>query len=510
MYKQIFEFIKQKLEKENIFYNPICEIQELIRSGNIKKHTTNENAYAMFLLKTSDIAIFKRIIDEETVIYDLHVVLPILNKNTLANLDLKLKSLCRQRFSFYLVTEYEKKLHVYIKFNYNKIYKPLEQNEEIYKYAIPYFLFYNCISDLYKLSDVVFDELIFEKYESFDDKTNYKNIVEILKKTKAPLCIINDTLTSSLKSCTLAYNEIHEIELQLEGNKEWPEYKEARDIAKSSFYCMLYNKNTYKCRITKEYFILKYRNNFYKFKIVLADDFLHKEQVMKKKINQKILCSSDMLKDNISIVKKYLGSHGYYPLIINDLYIEVVSLIIYEDEMSPGIFFKKFLDYTFDLKYIRYDVNLGEMTEHSSPHFEVVADNIILRIDEIDKNYVQRILTLNKKIKNLKFQSFNEKFEVITNKLLVPMINDFDIVFSKYLRNGFCKVENKTSCDFELGMPLFEGTNVIFDYLNEYAYFLYSPVMHLLMVKKKIEIDTGFLVNLILSRISLQYIKINN
>ncbi|KAM0678363.1 hypothetical protein BDAP_001077 [Binucleata daphniae] len=454
----------------------------------------------------SSYKIFKYILENKEVSYDIYITLPV--KDSCDFIRKKIKDKLENRAFDVFATNYNNKIHVYVNLDLKYAYNHDNGYEEIMCHVLPYILIYESLKNDFTFDDFVFNELLLEKREYSKDYKSYNEIINSINKTKTPITIVNNEMIGSYETETVIYPEIYEIELKIDDKKIWPSTYEERKITKALYYTLLYSKNKYKYRISEDWMILKYKTNYYKITAKLNDDNKSNEQIITRQLQKLIKTKSDIFKYNIMSVKQYLSAHGFYPLIYNELYVNLVCCMLQKEDVSPGAFFKLFLDFDFVKNNNTYNIETNKLEKNNENEFVVKSSQCCYIMPKIDDTFAERLSMLNKKLNTKKFALFDANFDLLTKKLLVPCLNDFDFILSKNLILGFENISNKQTNDFLLGKPLFEGYNSILGDLSNYAYFFYSPDFEMLYVKQKTDFDKNLLISVILSRTSFEYIKI--
>ncbi|EJW03488.1 hypothetical protein EDEG_02184 [Edhazardia aedis USNM 41457] len=489
-------FSERKIEKK--LNNLHCQYQKYPLSQVYKNYLIN-------LAKKR--LIFRNILNKKRV-FDFSFQLKTI-KCEKKNLKKMLKKSFKGRVEYIYIQKIESKYLIYIKFILNRIYKPLKTNMDISKHVIPYFLVERALSKSYNFNEITFNEFCIENFDmQTNEKQKISEIINHLRELILPLKVIDSYCFSSYYKKTLACNELHEFMLQLETSKQWPNDAEARKIAKTAFYCLIFKKSRYKHKICPDYVILKCKGSFFKFTIKLKDEMTI--DILLHKFAEIIKGKSKIFHEAVIFMKRYLGAHGYYPLHLSDIYIEAIALYLYDNEMPIGLFVRKFMEFDFNMKSKTFNITLNQFHDNNYDKLCIKLDNCCEIIDNPNRDIMRRLCLLNKKVINSNLQTISSKFTIKNNMFFKPCLNDYDLVFSMKAKFEYESIIDRQISDFPLGVPSTLSDNRLLRDLEEFAYFFYSPTYEILMVKVFDYNNLALVTNLILLQTSFKFLKVFN
>ncbi|KHN69595.1 hypothetical protein CWI42_060960 [Ordospora colligata] len=469
-------YVKSMLEKHRIKIDLRAKIEELSVSNKINEFMPLETVYNVVLLNLAKESEMYKSILNGTYVFDIEV--DVRDERRVYNADKlrkKVEDIFGERARYVYVCILDKKTHfVGIRLGDNA-YTPVDLYDGPEE-AIPYFLLANGLKMDFSVSDFRWNEIVFENPVAEDEHAKYVEITEHVKKIRIPVAIIDEEVGCLEESVT----NMHICYLHCGSHENWPESSDALRCAKTALYCLIYKKSKYRCAIGYDYVLLKYRGSFFKFHIVIKKD-KNTEFRINRRIADAVNEQTCVFKKNVVSLKRFLDSHGYFPVYFDDRLVELMCLMIGKEIMSFGRFFNEFLAYKIKLDGCTFDLETFKTKENMSKRFEVIYKNDMLSIGIPPEKVVKRLNALKKIIALNKPMLFDDDFRLVTKSLLMPSFNDYDFVLSFFTRPEFCEIKGAEKTPFVLGTPVI--SEFLHASLKKKAYLFYSQRHLVLMVK---------------------------
>ncbi|KAI5149636.1 hypothetical protein ENBRE01_1409 [Enteropsectra breve] len=517
-------FIMKQLKEHGICANFEDKIEELTRSKVLAATLSPQAAYKMFLLAMSDEEPVFSAILKRTPLYDLSFTVKMsdINKeldiscdDAAEKLKEKYKEWLGNKLEYSYIEQRDELIFIGLKFK-SSIYDKIS-NCAVSTASLPYYL---ASKSLAPIECISFNEPIYpipKEELLLDIEKAAAQLIVDLRAARLPLSIVDYDLlypnTSILPFC--------KINLHLEASSSWPCDKEARECAKTAFYCQMYSQCIHRLHIDKKYVVFKIDGIYFEAKIVL------KNTSIKATKNSKIMPAGDMnaryhvelglqerVKDlgehfhrRVRMLKSILGDMGIYPQVFSDIFVDAVSLIYNSGATTDGAFIKAFLSAKKDLTAIRLDLNTGKTF-----HEESGNNKMVLSHGEHRYFLDVPIYELGHILEKLQGNIFTSEIKLISDKLLREMLvfDEYSFILSKNeISEGISKLEKHEivgayESEFLLGSPRFEDS--ILSGVPGVEKFIYSPTQEFVAVKIKADFDNELVQNIIITETSFSYI----
>lgn len=403
------------------------------------------------------------------------------------------------RIEYVHIERRNSKIFIGLKFS-NKIYMEIK-NSELQEYLYPYWLllFDNSI----KITDYAFDQLLFTYKKPKDIKIKYAEFVEHLKTLKLPLSITSDDLVFENTNIL----SIFDVFIYLESSSQWPRDQDAIDCAKAAFYCQLYLKSKYRHAVSKEYCVFKYRDFYFKVKILIKPDFSAKYKVLMS-LGRAINKLNEDFWRKVHMAKAIFAALGLYPLHFDDYFIDVICLALGHSVIGDAKFIDVLLGFDFDVFGSSFDLETFRFSKGDSGTrvLKVCYKDSVCSLSLPDRKIVDEVKA---RLCSLRVPEmlFDKSFILQTDHILDMEMAEYDIVLSKEHVSGFSEIIGNITDNFDLGTPEFkEVTNGI---LFKMSYFYYNPLSRMLFIKARTDVDIDLLANMLILETSFEYIKIS-
>lgn len=350
--------------------------------------------------------------------------------------------------------------------------------------AVPFLKVFRAIRKNISFEDISFKDMVFP-VEDCREAQKYTELVESLKAIDLPIKIVGDEFVNG--KGTEGATEFHMCHLELE-DRQWPAGMEAIRCAKTAFYCFIHKRSPHRYLVNKDFLMLKYKGSKFMVRINEPHDLL-------AELREVVQSKEDSWKENVRMIKKLLGHHGFYPLHFDDHIVDLLCLAI--NEHFPASFFDEFVCRKVDLNRT---LVLDTAEFESSDGLFLRLGNRRLKLAVPESAILKRFGMLCKYFRNNTFKLFDRQFCVLTEKLLIPNTADFDLCFCRFKKAGFMHVPHK-----QRGMV----ASIEAKKLHSLGHFFYSVPLDLLMVKCKKDVDPKLLCCIVLMKMSFEYVKIN-
>ncbi|KAH9411236.1 hypothetical protein HK407_06g10650 [Ordospora pajunii] len=491
-------YVKSMLEKHRIKIDIHAKIEELTVSNKINEFMPLETIYNVVLLNLAkESEMYKSVLNGAHV-FDIEVdVRDTRRVYSTDGLRKAVEDIFGERARYVYTCSLGKKTHfVGIKLG-DDAYTPVDLYDGPEE-AIPYFLLVNGLRMDFNVSDFRWNEIVFGHPATEDEHAKYVEITEHVKKIRIPVAIIDDEVGCLETSVT----NMHVCYLHCGSHENWPESNDALRCAKTALYCLIYKKSKYRCAIGYDYVLLKYRGSFFKFHIVVKKD-KNTEFRINRRIADVVNEQTHVFKKNVVSVKRFMDSHGYFPVYFDERLVELLCLMIGKEIASFGRFFSEFLAHKVRLDGCTFDLETFKITENMAKRFEVTYKNDVLSIGTPPEKVVQRLNALKKIIALNKPVLFDNDFRLLTKSLLMPSFNDYDFVLSLFARPEFSEIKSAAEMPFVLGTPVV--SEFLHASLKKKAYLFYSQRHSVLMVKAIDGVDPSELLCVLVAKTAFKY-----
>lgn len=494
--REVVKFITEKLSKHRIRMDVGSRIEELVVSNKVNEFMTPSSIYTVFLLGLAkDDEMYRRLLNG-TYLFDLEVEIQD-RRGTYECEGLRraVVDIYKDRAQYVYVSREDRSHFVGIRLS-SRGYAPV-MNYNGPEDTIPYFLLVEELRKDFRIWDFGWNEVIFG-FVGEDEYSKYVEVLEHVKGIKLPVPIIDDDAIHVETSAT----NVHTCYLHCGSHENWPEDEDALSCAKTALYCLIYKKSRYRCSVGYGHVLLKYRGSYFKFQIVIRRDKRARFRI-DCRIAEAVSQQSDMFKKNVVSVKRFLGSHGYFPVYFDDQIVELICLMFGRNHLSFGRFFNDFLEHRIELEGCTFNLETFKLSENKSGRLEVVYQHDLLCVSTPPKKVVQRLNRLKRVAREWKPILFDEEFRLQTYRLLQPSLKDYDFVLSSSFRPGSVEIKGRIPSPFPLGKPLVE--EALAPSLRNKGYFFYSPGNSMLMAKTKDGVDAEELLCVLILKTSFKY-----
>lgn len=466
---KIIDYISTRLKDHHIDTNVEAQVGRLFTEQKISADTSLDASYAAFL-ESMDHPVYNSLLSG-TRPFDIRIVFKTL-KGCLGDLKERIDKKIRNEYSFLC----DGFLGV-------KLYKErYEYGKTVPSCAVPFLRTYRAVRKSICFEEVEFMDMVFEVKESCEPQ-KHTELVEHLRSIGLPLNIIDDELVNG--KGLEGPGECNECILELE-DREWPEDSDAVSCAKAALYCFIYRRSPYRHLVFKDAVVLRYKNSMFIIRINSQDDVLRSFRTI---VGQR--CAA--WKENVRMVKKFLGFHGFYPMQYDDYLVEIMCLCINEYHLSS--FFDEFVKSRFDFDKT---LSLDTLAFEPSEGLFMRQGKRRVRIRVPENTVRKRLSLLCGHFINRKFKLFDPEFNLLSDKFLIPNIKNYDFCTSQFRRVGFkyvlCKKKN-----FIVTLEA--------EKLKHLGFFFYSIPLRLLMVKCKKGIDPQLLCSIVLVKMTFEYVR---
>lgn len=328
--------------------------------------------------------------------------------------------------------------------------------------------------------DVVFD--VGASYEA----QKYTELVESLRTVNLPIQIIDDEFVNGCGAegpC-----EYNECNLELE-DREWPRRPDAIQCARTAFYCFLHKRSPHRFLLDRMFLVLRYKGSMFLVRI-------NEPKSLLTLFREHVRAKSETWKENVRMVKRFLGHHGFYPVYYSDYLVEFMCFHIHE--WFPASFFAEFVSRRHSLDCC---FSLESLTTEESSGFCLKHGGRVLAIPVPEAAVQRRFRALCSYFRKGTFRVFDANLDLQTEKLLVPNIRDYDFALCKVRKTGFQRVRCK---------PRNVVVSLEVERLKHLGFFFYSVPLKLLMVKCKPGISPALLCNVTLVKTHFAYVRMNS
>lgn len=497
--EKISQYIHEQLQKHGINKNFQIEIEENWKIKQLPIDMPLIAAYNSFLMgNTNKFPIFQSIL-KNSYLYDISFKI----NSDIEKVEKELKKALKDRIEYIYTEENENNNFIGIKLNENAFNSV--KNLNIPSYLVPYHLIKSCDS----CKTAKFNEKLFEYKTIPGVSKKFAEFIEHLKSCNLPLSIVDYDLLFENTGVTPFYDAY----VYLEESSQWPNEIEAINCAKTAFYCQLYTKSSYSVFIDKKFVVFKYKNIYFKVKILIKRDFSVKYKI-KTELISTVKKQGELLHRKSRIAKTILAKLGFYPILIDDFLVDCICLIIGKDTVGDAKFIEEFLNFSFDLDNKRFLLDSLKLEQFAIKEmkkdikqFKVCFKDITYNCILPKQPVIDNLKRIFKKITEADNDIFDENNMLITNSLLEPDISEYDIILSKEFFDDFRKIENGKAYEFLLGTPSIE------DFLSKFGspniFFYYSPLNEMLMIKCSDLSNIDLFINSLVTQTSFSYIKIN-
>lgn len=567
---KIIDYINNKMKKHNIETDFKLTINDLVARNVITNNMSGKIAYSSFLLhKSRNNLMFKAIL-ERNHIFDITLLVEndflqnlkseleskisnrdgqnqkkntendlkktnndcsIVSEDTIniksENLKKKLEKTFNEKHKYIHVEKRDKCHFIGIRLN-NNAYEPIK-NVNLMPTLLPYYLLYNFFGSLKKIN---FQEKIYLIDNKKDVKHAFENVIAELKGTYGMVMVS----TYEIQFCETNICNWYDVPVYLK-NLKWP-----KNIVESKLFgemalSELFAKSKYKCVLENNNAVLKHGNVCFKLLPFI-------EKNIKNKIIEAVesLCKKEgeNFWRKVRMIKYIFAVVGAYPIHINDLMVDSLSLCLGKNICGDGKFIEKFLEFYVDMKSILLDIDKKIIMRDSSIEkslMRIISGDITYSIkvpcDEDVAEIVKKINLINKRDEKI-FVNENSDWENITKlikieekdnlvfnlskkQIVEDIFCDCDFILSKNKLDGFHEInyrEDEFFCKQDkLNLPIlgtYDLENTVLKKFNDKMIILFSPCNECLYVKVDtgVNFDFDLALNTIISETNFNYIKL--
>ncbi|KAI4291554.1 hypothetical protein PAPHI01_0828 [Pancytospora philotis] len=377
------------------------------------------------------------------------------------------------------------------------------------RHLLPYYLI---LKNFRETTTIAFNELLIDDECSVPGEDVKKNCCELiahLRDINIPLGIDSYDLLRPSSGIL----PVHDCILYMHASSQWPKDEEARACVKTAVYCQYYSKSPYGAAIEKDCVVLRYKDAFYRLKIYTKEDetVRHKISLVLQGI---IESSGGAHAVRARLARRLLGRMGFYPLIVDDTFVDVAVLVAGKNTVGDAKFISSLLalDWDFSNKHLslnslklRQDYGAASRTlriSHNDTHFfySLPKDSCI---EELRKA-AQKLASSN----TLLFEASKAGTLPLLPSIAVQPdaeTRPHDFVLSKEPVEGSKPINGAYLSDFCLGVPA--PTEFIGRRMHREARCYYDPSRELLAVKVNEGYDPVLVASVIITETSFRYIK---
>lgn len=398
--------------------------------------------------------------------------------------------------------------YVHVECNGAEIFIGLKFTKEIYTqlkncdlepYLYPYKLL--LFDESIKITDYKFDQPIIPYNEPSDIQIKYAEFIEHLKTLNLPLAVVGDDI---LFQKTNIIN-IFDIFIYLEASSQWPKDESAVECAKTAFYCQMYAKSKYRHSISREYCIFKYKNLYFKIKILIKSDISPRYNVLigLQNVVKKHGCS---FQRKIRMAKTIFASLGLYPLHFDDYFVDLISLVVGSEVVGDSKFIENLLSFNFDFKNDTFDLEALKLfkSTHDSEVLKIRYRNDVFNFTLPSPDLINNIKNTFKTIKNTIY-TLNSDFYPQNVDLFTLDVSEYDVVLSRDSISGSVEILGNITDSFDLGTPDIKEFKVL--PIFRMASFYYNPLSKILLAKIDTDTNIELFTNLLILETSFGYLK---
>lgn len=493
----IAEYIGKSLKSVGIGKSYVQSINKMAERGIISERMPLKTARTTFLLHMGkESPMFLNILKTKYV-FDLTCTIDSGGCDMIERLQ-------NGRFEYVHVETCSSGLFVGVKFREN-VYDRLK-NTDVPDYLIPYRLL--TLKTGLKITDFRFHQVIFSFRERGPVQQIYAEFIEHLKSLSLPLSIVSDDLLHESTNILLLYD----CYVYLEESGQWPKDLDAIDCAKTAFYCQLYSKSKYRVMIDKKYCVFKYKEIYFKVKILIKRDFNVRHRVLMG-LHSTMKAKNSHFHRKVRMIKDILGRLGFYPLVFDDFLVDCIALIVGESVVGDARCIENFMNFDFGLAKSSLDLRTMKYVsdpagDGSSRGLKVLWGDATYILPAPDAEFIEELKLKLDSVRQIDFGIFNEDFTPAGDALIQPNFGDYSFVLSNTcVDSSFKEIIGSMGGSFDLGTPEYKDF-VGFRHSKESKSY-YLPSDNVLMVKVGESFDADLLANIFISETSFGYIKFN-
>lgn len=469
--KEVGDYVRSKLAYHCINLNVEKEVNALFFEKKINDKMPLDLAYRVFLQSESH-PVYKNLLEDRRP-FDIRL-LARMCRRSLSDVRKKVEEMAECEYCFVSDGFVGIKLRSPGRSAESGIFPQISILQMIYGRIVPYISLEEVQS-----KDVVFD--IGSSYEA----QKYTELVESLRTVNLPIHIIDDEFVNG---CGVEGPcEYNECNLELE-DREWPKSRDAVQCAKTAFYCFLYRRSPHRFLLERKFLVLKYKGSMFLVRI-------NEPKSPLTLFREKVRAKNETWKQNVRMIKRFLGYHGFYPVYYNDYLVEFMCFHIHE--WFSASFFAEFVSRRHNLNCC---FSLETFITEDSDGFVLKCEGRTLRLPVPETAVQRRFGALCSYFRKGTFKLFDVSLNLHTEKLLIPNIRDYDFALCKVRKTGFRRVRRK---------PRNVVVSLEVERLKHLGYFFYSVPLKLLMVKCKPGISPALLCNVTLVKTHFEYVRIN-
>lgn len=413
-----------------------------------------------------------------------------------------LKTVLKGRFEYIFVESRGADIFVGVKLNGSAFESVVNMS------APPSLIPYRLLARAFKnASSIRFCERLFDCPSMDGAEQKFAEFVEHIKDLRMPLSISTYDLLHGSTSIVPVYDAY----VCHCASNQWPKDPEAVECVKAAFYCQIYSKSQYRAVINKKYAAFKYKDCIFKLQILREEDMSIRHHMLMR-VQSIIKELGEVFSRKVRLAKMILGRLGFYPLIIDDFLAECIALHVGRGVMGDARFVESFLAFDFDLagKLLSLDslkMRGGYGDEAGRKQLKVGSGERTCNYSLPREDLLSELRERLQSIASGPMPMFNTSWELTTAGLLEPVLAGATFALSVEPRDGFEEIVGSFSSDLPLGTP--STAEFIGKSMHKEATFYYDPLAELMMVRVNGGYDVDFVVNVIITNTSFNYIKYN-
>jgi len=492
--------LKAELKKHKISQCYSDTVDGLFKQGILKENMPYRALLNTFLITMSKSErVFEEILKNRYA-FDLTCTIvsnDVLASHTDAQIASKIKRSFMSRLDYVHVERREAEIFLGLKFS-KTIYSELKGSEfEPYLYPYKLLLFDESI----KITDYRFDQILLPYQKPPNIQIKYAEFVEHLKSLKLPLSVVGEDILFENTNILPTFD----VFVYLEASSQWPKDAEAVDCAKTAFYCQLYLKSKYRHAISRDWCVFKYKDLYFKIKILIKSDFTPRYNVMLA-LQSTVKKQGEGFYRKVHMAKMLFSKIGLYPLHLDDYLVDLVCLMVAGGAVGDAKFMENLLGFAFDFYDASFDLETLKLSKgtKSSNVLRVQYKNDTFNLTLPPREVIDELKAALRSVPT-PVHLFNDELDLVTGDLFELDVSEYDVLLTRDSIPGCSEILGNITDSFDLGTPdIKEFTSSA---LFKMGNFYYNPLKSMLLANVKAEIDTDLFANLLILETSFGYMR---